>query len=187
MASRLLKTGDDRGDGMVVAPLYRIDHGITIRAPADAVFPWIAEVGQDRGGFYSYDWLERLIGDNMRNAERIHPEWQANQPGDLIRAVQPDYLGGRFGELGWKVLAVVPGRALVLSQWGVFAVQPVDDSTSRFLIRTRGAGRPSIPSLLAGPLNVFVFEPMHFVMERRMMRGVRDRAEANMRRRAAAA
>ncbi len=129
------------GDGLVSRPLYRIDHAITIHAPADSVFPWIAQIGQDRGGFYSYAWLERLAGDDIKNADRIHPEWQANEPGDLIRAVQPNYLGGRFGpDVGWRVLEVVPGRALVLSQWGVFAVEPVDATTSRFMIRTRGEG-----------------------------------------------
>ena len=52
---------------------YRIDHAITIRAPANAVWPWLVQLGQDRGGFYSYAWLERAVGDDIRNADRIHP------------------------------------------------------------------------------------------------------------------
>jgi hypothetical protein len=171
------------GDDLVRDAGYRIDHGITINAPADSVWPWIAQLGQDRGGFYSYDWLERLLGDRITNADRIHPEWQTIQPGDLVRATQPDYLGGRLGtDLGWRVLEVVHGRALVLENWGAFVVKPVDSTTSRFLVRTRGEGAPSLVGVVAGPLNVFMFEPAHFIMERGMMRGVRDRAERSLRR-----
>jgi len=160
---------------------YRIDHGITIHAPASAVWPWLAQLGQGRGGFYSYDWLERAVGDDIRNADRIHPEWQTIQRGDLVRATQPSYFGGRFGDLGWKVADVVPGRALILENWGAFVVQPIDSATSRLIVRTRGAGNPSFLGLVFGPLNVFVFEPAHFIMQRGMLRGIRDRAEQSAR------
>ncbi|MEP7002412.1 MAG: hypothetical protein ABI969_18120 [bacterium] len=170
------------GDELAGAARYRVDHGITIKAPVDSVWPWLAQLGQDRGGFYSYDWLERLVGDDIRNADRIHPEWQRTEAGDLVRATQRDYLGGRFPDLGWRVLRVVPGRALVLENWGAFVVEPVDSATSRFFVRTRGPGTPSLLGVVVGPLNVFVFEPAHFIMQRGMMRGVRDRAEAAMRR-----
>ena len=74
---------------------------------------------QDRGGFYSYDRLERLIGADIRNASRIDPEWQTHQEGDLVRATQPNYLGGVFGvEPGWRIIDVVPRRAIVLDGWG---------------------------------------------------------------------
>lgn len=175
-------TADERvaslpGDDLAPNALYRVDHAITIHAPASAVWPWIAQLGQDRAGFYSYDWLERLFGDDIHNADRIHPEWQQRQRGDFVRATQPQYLGGRLGVLGWSVVEVVPDRALVLRDWGAFVVQPVDERTSRLIVRTRGAGEPSAVSLLTGPLTVFVFEPAHFIMQRAMLRGVRDRAE----------
>jgi hypothetical protein len=168
------------GDDFVPDARYRVDHAITIRAPVDSVWPWLVQLGQDRGGFYSYAWLERLVGDDVHNADRIHPEWQQLKPGDLVRATQPDYLGGRFGELGWRVRDIVPGRAIVLENWGAFVVQPVDARTTRFFIRTRGDGTPSLAGVLLGPLNAFVFEPAHFIMQRGMMRGVRERAEFMM-------
>jgi hypothetical protein len=56
-------------------------HAIEVEAPRDAVWPWLAQIGQDRGGFYSYEWLENLAGCRMRNAERIHPEWQPARSG----------------------------------------------------------------------------------------------------------
>jgi len=171
------------GDDLVPDARYRVDHGITIKAPADSVWPWLVQLGQDRGGFYSYAWLERLIGDQITNADRIHPEWQTIKSGDLVRAAQPDYFGGRLGsDIGWRVAEVVPGRAIVLENWGAFVVQPVDSTTSRFLVRSRGPGTPSLAGVVFGPLNVLVFEPAHFIMERGMMRGVRDRAEAAYRR-----
>jgi hypothetical protein len=167
------------GDEREPNPGYRVDHGITIHAPASAVWPWLAQLGQGRGGFYSYDWLERALGDDIQNADRIHPEWQSVSRGDLIRATQPSYLGGKFGDLGWKVTDVIPGRALILENWGAFVVEPVDANTSRLIVRTRGAGNPSFVGLVFGPLNVFVFEPAHFIMQRGMLRGIRDRAEAS--------
>jgi hypothetical protein len=168
------------GDGVVTDARYRVDHGMTIRAPADSVWPWLVQLGQDRGGFYSYAWLERMIGDDIHNADRIHPEWQTLKAGDLVRATQPDYLGGRFGELGWRVTEIIPGRAIVLENWGAFVLHATDAQTTRFLIRTRGDGAPSVAGVLLGPLSVFVFEPAHFIMQRGMMLGIRDRAEAMM-------
>jgi hypothetical protein len=165
------------GDALVPDARYRVDHGITIRAPADSVWPWLVQLGQDRGGFYSYAWLERLVGADIHNADRIHPEWQQLKPGDLVRATQPDYLGGRLGEPGWRVSAIVPGRAIILENWGAFVLHPIDQGTTRFFVRTRGDGRPSFAAVLLGPINVFVFEPAHFIMQRGMMLGIRDRAE----------
>ena len=168
------------GDDLVPDARYRVDHGVTIRAPADSVWPWLVQIGQDRGGFYSYAWLENLVGADIHNADRIHHEWQRLQPGDLVRATPPDYLGGRLGEPGWRVLDVVPGRAIVLENWGAFVLHPVDSMTTKFFVRTRGDGVPSLLSVLLGPINLFVFEPAHFIMQREMMLGIRDRAESMM-------
>jgi hypothetical protein len=168
------------GDHGLTGTGYRIDHAVTIAAPADSVWPWLAQLGQDRGGFYSYDWLERLVGANVHNANRINPEWQSRDVGDFVRATQPGYLGGRLGEPGWRVTAVLPGRAYVLENWGAFILQPVDSSTTRFFVRTRGDGDATLLGVLLGPINVLVFEPAHFIMERRMMLGIRDRAERMM-------
>ena len=146
------------------------------------MWPWLVQLGQDRGGFYSYDWLERAFGDDIRNADRIHPEWQTIARGDLVRATQPSYLGGKLGDLGWKVTDVVPGRALILENWGAFVVRPVNDSTSRLHIRLRGPGAPSLAGVALAPFGLLVFEPAHFIMERGMLLGIRQRAEGMMRR-----
>ena len=157
---------------------YRIDHGVTINAPAEAIWPWLAQIGQDRGGFYSYDRLERLIGDDVRNADRIVPAWQHREVGERVRAAQPGYLGGVFGdEPGWMIAAIRPLRYLALENWGTFVLDPVDSATTRLLIRTRGDGHPTLKRLVAAPAGLLVFEPAHFIMQRRMMLGIKERAE----------
>lgn len=171
------------GDELVPQAHYRMDHAVTVQAPADSVWPWLVQIGQDRAGFYSYDGLERLIGDDIRNADRIHPEWQERGVGDLVRAAQPGYLGGRLGDaLGWRVVQLEPGRALVLENWGAFVVEPLGTDSSRLHVRTRGAGQPSLLGVALGPVSLLVYEPAHFIMQRRMLLGIRDRAEGRMQR-----
>lgn len=166
------------GDDLVPNAHYTIQHAVTIHAPPNAVWPWLVQLGQDRGGFYSYDWLERLFGDDVRNADRIHPEWQTLKPGDLVRATQPDYLGGLFGRNpGWKVERVEPNHVLILGGWGAFVVQRSNDAT-RLIVRTRGAGEPNVA---LAPLGLLMFEPAHFIMERRMLLGIKERAERSSR------
>jgi hypothetical protein len=157
---------------------YRIDHAITIRAPASAVWPWLLQLGQDRAGFYSYDWLERAVGDSVHNADRIHPEWQQRTVGDTVFATQANYFGGRWGHPGWRINVLEPNRVIGLENWGTFVLQPIDLATTRLIVRTRGPGEYSAAAFIFAPLELFVFEPVHFVMERAMLRGIRDRAEA---------
>jgi hypothetical protein len=168
------------GDQLTPVAHYRIDHGITVNAPVSAVWPWLAQIGQDRGGFYSYSALENAIGAQVTNAEQIVPEWQTRRVGDLVRAVPEDWMGGRFGNsIGWRVLQLVPGRAMVLENWGAFVLVPINDSTTRMFVRTRGPGIPSQASVAMSPIGLLVFEPAHLLMERRMLLGIKQRSETN--------
>jgi hypothetical protein len=152
---------------------------ITIAAPVEDVWPWLVQIGYGRGGFYSYDWLEnafvRLLlrgTPGYRSAESILPEHQHLSPGDFIPAGPPDMLGGRLNDVArWKVLAVEPYRALVLEGWGAFVLEPLGDRATRLIVRSRGPGA-------WGRLAHYLFwEPAHFVMERRMLLGIKERAE----------
>ena len=166
------------GDSLYSGARYAVDHAIVIDAPADSVWPWVAQIGQDRGGFYSYDWLERAFGVRIYNVDSLVPAWQERRVGDLVRATQPTYLGGAFGpDLGWRIAAIDPGRALVLDKWGAFIVRPVNDSTSQLYIRQRNPGTPSFAGNLFAPVGLLVFEPAHFIMQHGMLRGVKRRAE----------
>ena len=166
------------GDEFVPVAHYRIDHGITINAPPEEVWPWLIQIGQDRGGFYSYTKLENAVGARITNADRVVPEWQTRQVGELLPTVPENYLGGIFGRrLGCKILRIVPGQALVVEGWGAFVVLPTSDNKTRMLIRTRGEGTPSFAGVLGAPFRLLVYEPAHFIMERGMLIGIKRRAE----------
>ena len=168
------------GDPPLGESHYRIDHAITIDAPVDSVWPWLVQLGQDKGGFYSYDWLERAFGADIHNADRIVASWQQLRAGDLIRVVQPTYLGGLLGkDVGWRVTQLEPGRAVVLKGWGAFVLDPVGTHATRMHIRTRGSGVPTIAGIAFTPLGLLVFEPAHFIMERGMLLGIKRRAEGH--------
>ncbi len=170
-------TGDEvrstlAGDDATIDAAFVSDHGVTVRAPVEQVWPWLVQMGQDRGGFYSYAWLENLLALDIHNADRIHPEWQTLAVGDSVLATPPGWLGFRRA-FGWRVTSVVPNDHLALEYWGTFAVRPTPDGGSRLLVRTR-TGRPP---LLAAPLMLLGFEPLHFLMQRGMLLGIRSRAE----------
>jgi hypothetical protein len=168
------------GDEIVPHPEQQATHAITINAPVADVWPWLVQVGQTRGGFYSYTWLENLAGCNMHNAYRIVPEWQSLRAGDVV------WLHPKAPPL--PVAIVEPYRAIVLGGnggepeampsvntgiWG-FHLKEVDEKTTRLLIRSRWARKPG---LLTWAGNYALLEPAHFIMERKMMLGIKQRAE----------
>jgi hypothetical protein len=148
------------------------------------VWQWVSQIGQDRGGFYSYQTLENLFGCEMPNVQRLVPELQRWAVGDKLWMYPPRKAGGA----GFATLTVFqPGRALGFAtrqigtspsdppdaSW-TYVVQPVTDGSSRLIFRGRGAG-----GLRFGPaaFTAGVFEPMHFAMERRTMTSVKELAE----------
>jgi hypothetical protein len=157
-------------------PKLSATHAISINAPAADVWPWLVQMGQNRGGFYSYTWLENLVGCHMRNADRIVPEWQTLNVGDSVR------LHPKAPPL--KVLIAEPGRSIVLEKIWAFHVLPIDERTTRLIIRGRGDYNPASKNpVLNFLLWRIIFEPAHFIMERKMLHGIKQRAEATSRRR----
>jgi len=150
------------GDELAPRPGVGPTRAVTIDAPAEAVWPWLAQVGQDRGGFYSYEWLENLAGCRMRNAERIHPEWQRREIGETV-LLHPAF--------GLRVARFDEGRALMLERWGAFVIEPLNAGRTRLLARGHAPG--GRPARAYGLL----IEIPHFVMERRMLLGIKERAE----------
>jgi hypothetical protein len=73
------------GDELVEHPNVEATHAITINAPVEEVWPWLVQLGQDKGGFYSHSRLENLVGCRLRNADRIVPEFQHLSVGDAVR------------------------------------------------------------------------------------------------------
>ena len=95
------------GDDLIVNADVTATRAITIRRSPDAVWPWIAQLGQGRGGFYSYDRLENLLGFDIHSAARVVPDWQKPEVGDEVRLAPT---------VGLTAVIVEPGRALVLQE-----------------------------------------------------------------------
>jgi hypothetical protein len=161
---------------------------ITIRVAADQVWPWIAQLGQGRGGFYSYDRLENLVGCNIHSSDRILLALQDIKVGDEIRLAP---------QVGLLVAFVEQGRSLVLRggiamgkraapydfTWA-FTLREGPDETTRLLVRERYVYTRAWVRLIVEPT-----ELLSFAMSQKMLRGIRDRAErtaATMRAAAAA-
>jgi hypothetical protein len=176
------------GDQLIPHPLYATTHATTVRAPAEAVFPWLVQIGQNRGGFYTYDFLENLARLDVHSADRIHPEWQDLRAGEDYLTLDPD-------ETMKMVIAVIePPRAFVVRSgapgeppqaagslfrgemawtWG-FYLEPAGAGATRLIIRSRASWRRTAPAAFA---QAFGLEPAHFIMEEGMLRGIRGRAE----------
>jgi hypothetical protein len=168
------------GDEIVVTASYRSTRALTIDAPVEDVWPWLAQVGQDRGGFYSYSWFENLILADIHNAGIIHPEWQVRREGEILPLTSRNYPLGLIkreeGSLGPRVRQFEPNSSIVLEGWGSFILQTVDEGKTRFIVRD--PTKPmSIPVRLLWSL---FFEPGHFAMERQMMKGLKLRAEGGL-------
>jgi hypothetical protein len=166
------------GDEHAGAPSRAGDRSITIDAAPEDVWPWLLQIGEDRGGFYSYTSLENVFALSIVNAERIVPAWQELAPGDFVRAVPPQWMGGAFGDrVGWEVDHVDPTRHVLALRYWIFKVDAAEGEASRLHIRTH-AGDAPVP---IAPLLLLTFEPIHFIMERAMLIGIKERAERRAR------
>jgi hypothetical protein len=162
------------GDSFIVNPTHSATHAVTVDAPPEDIWPWLVQMGYQRGGLYSYDWLDRLFGILDRpSANRVLPEFQHLAVGDKI-------LLGPGEKQKLIVAAMEPARALVLSSrehgfdwvWQ-FGLYPLDSNRTRLV--TRGTER--VPNTVGGWLFMRVMEPAAFVMTRRMLLGLKQRVE----------
>lgn len=143
-------------------PLFTTTRAVTVHAPADEVWRWLVQIGQDRGGFYSYDWLENLAGCNLHSADAIHEAWQHRQAGDGLVL---------FEGYAAPLLAVDPPHSLVIENWGAYVIEPIDDTSCRLLARSRADRN------ITGIGYILAIELPHAIMERKMMLGIKERAE----------
>jgi len=149
-----------------------VTHAITIDAPVDCVWPWIVQLGQDKGGFYSYTALENLVGCHMKNADTIHQEWQGLKVGDPVK-FHPNAPTVPVAQLEYGSHLVLHGGTDADNEFTwAFIVRPLQDERSRLIIRLRARGKEGVANLMA-----LLIEPAHFIMEQKMMRTIRDLAE----------
>jgi hypothetical protein len=182
------------GDELLSKPKWMWTHAITIDAPVDRGWPWLVQIGQGRGGFYSYEFLENLVGCDIHNADRIIPELQNLKVGDgiLLHPKAPPL----------PVALIEPLRELVLhakdyspaeesrepakvktennfsTLWG-FYLDKIDDNTTRLIIRWKVDYNPTLKNRASyGPL---IIGPIGFIMDRKMLLGIKMRAESTAR------
>ena len=160
------------GDALLVDPDVLATRAVGIDAPPSAVWPWLVQMGSGRGGVYTYDWIENLLGLEMHSADTVHPEWQDRAVGDAERL-------GRSGPT-MRVAVLEPESAMVLAadegNWvWAFGIYPDGDGRTRLVSRNRISSPGA--SIVARALQSLVMEPGSLVMERRMLLGIRERAE----------
>jgi hypothetical protein len=165
------------GDSLVPRPQLESTRAITIQRPPEAVWSWIAQLGQGRAGFYSYDFLENLVGMDIHSADHIVPAWQKIRVGDDVHLA---------AEVSLAVAVADAPRALVLrggvpmggapspfdSTWA-FVLRDAPGGAARLLVRERYRSRVPWTGLMFEPVAV-----ISFIMSQKMMHGIRDRAEA---------
>lgn len=172
------------GDDLVPEPADSITRAVGIGAPPEVVWQWLVQIGQGRGGMYSYDWLENLLGLDIHSAEELRDEWQHLAPGDRVVVVPAGRLGMRDG-YSFPVAAVSAPHHLVLRQappehpWNAvwtFVVEPDGGGGARLVSRSR-ATRPSGPAGAALRGMTALMDPVTLVMTRKMLLGIKARAE----------
>jgi hypothetical protein len=141
---------------------------IDVAAPPSAVWPWIAQMGPSpRGGAYTYDWIENLLGLDMHSVDEVLPEFQRPEVGDTIG----------YGKNRMRLERVEPERVLAWrsedGNWvWTFVLEPTAGGT-----RLVSRNRFRLPTL-AARIGMLPMEPASLVMERRMLQGIKERAEA---------
>ena len=161
------------GDKVIANPTNSAMQAVTVASAPEYVWPWLVQMGYQRGGMYSYDWLDRLFGFLDRpSANHILPQFQRLSVGDKIPWGRGEYL---------TVNAIEPCKSLVLDYQGhgmewvwQFVLYQLDANHTRLV--TRGVERT--PNTLIWRLGMMFMEPAAFVMTRRMLLGVKQRAEA---------
>lgn len=165
------------GDELLDGPVVQSTEAVWIGAPPATVWQWLVQIGQDRGGLYTFEAFENFAGLQYRNADRIHPEWQDLAPGDAVRLAPKGWMGLRDG-IVLKVVDVVAGESVVLRSmspalwdtvWSFHIVAHWDDRC-RLMVRTRTRLRHPgqvLADELAGPARAFVTRGMLLGIKRR--------------------
>ncbi|MDR0285830.1 MAG: hypothetical protein LBI33_13220 [Propionibacteriaceae bacterium] len=168
------------GDSLIPVPRLTATRAITIDAPSERVWPWLVQLGWQRGGFYTFDRVENLFGLGLRSADTINPDWQRLDVGSLVQLADGVAL---------RVAVVDQAKTLVLfgdpsTETATMAHMPQFSFTWAFVLEPDGAGgsrlivreRYAWTGVALVPLFAAV-EWISFVMSYGMLRGIKDRAE----------
>ena len=186
--SELLRTLP--GDELIPTPKWGYTYAVTIQSTVELIWPWLVQMGDGRGGMYSYDLLENLAGCNMHSADRIVPELQNLEVGDSIRIHPsvPPWPVYAEEEGQWLLLYGDPGHdqpetdsnqptsSYFAATWLLY-LQPVGEHATRLITRGRYDYSPDQEKWM-GPR---FMEPVSFVMQRKMLLGIKGRVRAKAR------
>lgn len=160
------------GDELVPSPRISYTRAITIHAIPEEIYPWIVQIGAERGGWYSYEWFEtNILRCEISNADRIHAKWQNLKVGDPVKMCP-----GTSGPPPYEVALLESDRAMILGhqengEWievWQFVLLPQADGSTRLIVRSRNAAQGWFWD---------VIRPGEFIMARGMLLGIRERAE----------
>lgn len=172
------------GDELVPVAGAVTNRAVTVNAAPEAIYPWIVQLGVDRGGMYSVLFVENLMGLHVTNADTIHPEWQTLAVGDFVRFTPKEYVLNPGPGL-WVREMEAP-NALVFcfgletinpepcTMTWQFVLDPQADGSTRLLLRSRTAASGNALLDAAGQVAV---GPV-FIMEQRMLETLKQRAES---------
>lgn len=169
-----------RGDSLLPDAAEQTTRAVGVGAPPLAVWPWVVQIGEGRAGFYTYRWLERILGAAGRAGGEIDPALQSLRAGDEVRVLPAGPLRpARY----YSVVEVDPGRALVMLSrrpsgtmvsW-TLVVRPVPGGT-RLIARTRHARPAARWRRVVQWAEITLLAPGHALMERGMLLGISRRA-----------
>ena len=182
------------GDTDMPSPLVIINRSIQIAASPETVWPWLVQIGYGRAGWYSYDTLENAVGAadfvDGHSSSRIIPELQNLKVGDSIPAAPEPYLKFDVIHLEKPESIVLQalihpftgknlkpdqiGTGLWMRQIWSFYLAETHNRNTHLIFRSRIEYGPK---LIMNPVSWFVIEPAHFIMEQKMLKGIKLRAE----------
>ena len=159
------------GDAVVPVASHQSTRAVEIDAEPSEVWPWLVQLGQGRGGLYSYDWLENLFRLDIHSADRILEEYQGLSVGDTV-ALAPSGEGPIVRELDPQKLMLLEAT---MPPWTwLFALRSCGGGGTRLVVRNRVSTTGSNPLVR---LSYVALGPVVFVMERKMLLGIKERAE----------
>jgi len=160
-------------DEQIEQPMVVTNRAVTIEAPPEAVWPWLPQMGElPRGGFYSYEWIERLMGMGVENVDRIMPEYQELSIGDALD--RQGNMTVRAIDLGHTLVLGPPPGLWLDSTWAM-AVFPEGKDRSRLVSRVRAQITSWSP---LATVMMLVIDTGQFIMERKFLMEIKQRAEA---------
>ena len=161
------------GDELVPAPHSVYNRAVTVNASAEEIYPWLVQMGAERGGMYTYSWFEtNILRCELINADRIHDEWQDLKVGNKVKMCPADW-----GPPAYEVAVLETNCVVVIGhqengKWSdvwQFILLPQLDGTTRLIARGRDMKSGGIWDMI---------RPGQFIMERGMLLGIKERAES---------